>query len=78
MCPCTSIAKASVKKQQENQPFLHFTFLVRALARTKSCSCARGGRPALSLSLSLSLSPEQDSPGIVCRVAICHLVLNNS
>jgi hypothetical protein len=28
--------------------------------------------------LSLSLSPEQDSPGIVCRVAICHLVLNIS
>lgn len=75
MCPCTSIAKASVKKQQENQPFLHFTFLAIAPCPDEVLFlCKR----RTTSSLSLSLSPEQDSPGIVCRVAICHLVLNIS
>ncbi len=54
MCPCNSIAKASVKKQQENQPFLHFTFLARAPGPDEVLFlCKRRATSSLSLSLSL-------------------------
>jgi hypothetical protein len=52
MCPCTSIAKASVEKQQENQPFLHFTFLAIAPCPDEVLFlCKRRTTSSLSLSL---------------------------